>query len=235
MKLAKTHDGGADKPKLTAVLIHGIASDSGDWGKALEYLEKELPEVRFVTFDLLGAGKSYAGEELNYDYADQLEALRNSINGLGVTTPLVLVGHSLGTFIVTRYADTYTSEVDRLILVSPPVYTLEDFKNPAFTKAVEAFESTLAAKNPEILTQKSFRNSMDNIVMDKKNYDVLAKLETPTTLIYGDEDQIIASYNVPRLLADNSGVTAVKTHGRHGVTQDKYAEIKKILEKILHA
>lgn len=239
LKLAKTRDYcTSKKPKLTVVMIHGIASNSHSYDQALEYFaeDESLRDVRFVTFDLLGSGESYAGNELNYDYDDQIEALHNSIADLKVgDAPLMLVGHSLGTFIVTRYADTYPGEVVELVLISPPIYTPRDFSDPAFADGVKAFEKTVGAKNPEILMTKAFRNSMDKIVMDENNYAVLAGLKTPVVLIYGDEDQLIASYNVPELLKENSQVTAIKTVGRHSVTRDKYMELAKILERILHA
>ena len=100
--LKKTHDFSAVKdPKLAVIFIHGIASDSSTFKNALRYLEgtRSLKEVRFVTFDLLGSGKSPKSAKLNYDYKDQLEALHNAISKLKLRVPLILVGHSLGTFI----------------------------------------------------------------------------------------------------------------------------------------
>lgn len=238
LTLTKTHDYCAvKKPKLTVVLIHGIASDSTTYARALQYLEgtTSLKEVRFVTFDLLGSGKSLKDDDLNYDYKDQLEALHNAILKLKSGTPLVLVGHSLGTFIVTRYADTYKKSVKQLILISPPVYTPKDFENPAFMVGMRGFEKAVSIKNPAILKEKSFRNSMSKIVMDKRNYKVLTELKTRTVLIYGDEDQLIASYNIPALLKANPKyLSAIKTSGRHGVSRDKYSRLVGVLEGVLH-
>ena len=76
--LKKTHDFSAvKKPRLTVVFIHGIASDSTTWNHALDYLEgtMSLKEVRFVTFDLLGSGRSSNDQKLEFGYKDQLEAL----------------------------------------------------------------------------------------------------------------------------------------------------------------
>ena len=238
--LKKTHDFSAVKnPKLVVVMIHGIASDSRTFANALKYLEgtTSLKEVRFVTFDLLGSGKSLKSDRLNYDYNDQLEALHNSIEKLHLgDTPLVLIGHSLGTFIVTRYAATYKGTVKKLILISPPVYTEKDFDNPAFDKGIKMFKDAVSLKNRKILDEKSFNNSMEHIVLDRKNYKVLASLKVPTVLIYGSLDQIIASYNYPKLLKDNPKyLTAIKTEGRHGITHDKYVKIVNILEEILNA
>lgn len=235
--LTKTHDTCVSgKPQVCVVMIHGIASDSGTYNAALAYLEQEanLKEVRFVTFDLLGSGRSMKDDELEYDYTEQLEALHNAISELQLgKMPLVLVGHSLGTFIVTRYTAEHPDEVSKLVLISPPIYTEEDFNNPAFALGIEAFKQAISARKPGILQEKAFINSMEKIVLDKRNYEVLAGLTTPTTLIYGDEDQLIASYNVPELCQKNRNIQAIQTRGRHGVSEDKYTKLPPILEEAL--
>lgn len=235
LRLAKVYDNNPRNEKITVVMIHGIASDARTYNNAIEHfgVDGDLKKVRFVTFDLLGSGTSEKSDNLDYDYKDQLTALHNAINDLKITTPLVLVGHSLGTFIVTRYTAMHPDEVSRLILVSPPVYTEKDFDNPAFGAGIEMFKKAVSIKNPEILTEKSFINSMDKIVLDRKNYSVLAGLEIPTTLIYGIDDRLIASYNIPKLVKSSETIKAIRTSGRHGVTKDKYDEIAKILKQML--
>ncbi len=237
--LKKTHDfSGSEKPRLAVVFIHGIASDSSTFTNALKYLEgtRSLKEVRFVTFDLLGSGKSLKSDKLNYDYKDQLEALHNAILKLDLNIPLVLVGHSLGTFIVTRYASTYKKEVRKLILLSPPIYTVEDLENPAFETGIKVFKDAVSLKNRKILKEKSFNNSMEKIVLDRRNYKVLAELKTPAVLIYGKMDQFISSYNIPKILKANPKyLSAIKTDGRHGVSRDKYSKLVGILEEELNA
>lgn len=238
MKLTKTHDEGKQKnPELTLVMIHGIASGSWTYDNTMKYLNKHgyLDRIRAVTFDLLGCGESTKDDNLNYDYKDQLGALHASIEDLEIgDSPLILVGHSLGTFIVTRYASTYKDEVSELVLISPPVYTPEDFENPAFKLGMEAFKQSVSAGNPGILEEKSFKNSMEKIVLDKDNYRVLAEIDVPTTLIYGDGDGLIASDNIPELLEQNNYISAIETKGRHGVTEDKYQELAKVLERRLN-
>ena len=223
------------EPKLCVVMIHGIASDSTTYNAAHEYFEAEeqLKDVRFVKLDLLGSGLSLKDDSLKYDYDEQITALHNAILALKNNVPLVLVGHSLGTFIVTRYASIYPDEIARLILISPPVYTRDDFKNPLFKMGMEAFKKSIALRNADTLKEKAFNSSMDNIVMDRGNYDVLANIKTPTVLIYGKEDQLIAPHNIPGLLKTNPLISAIKTNGRHGVSRDKYTKIPALLKEVM--
>ena len=118
LELFKAHDFcKSNKPKLTVVMIHGIASDSSTYTDTLKYLESkdELKDVRFITFDLLGVGNSFASDELNYDYNEQLSALDNSIKKLNIDTPLVMVGHSMGTMILARYLKEYQRSIKKLV------------------------------------------------------------------------------------------------------------------------
>ena len=238
LELKRTHDYCAVKsPKLTVVFVHGIAADSSSFARAIDYLEgtTSLRAVRFVAYDLLGSGKSYASDKLEYNYAEQIEALHNSILKLKLTTPLVPVGHSMGTLIVTRYADTYKKSVKQLILISPPVYTEGDLMNPAFAKATEAFRDAVGVKNRKILETKAFNCSMGKIVLNKRNYRVLADLKTCAVLIYGTLDPIIGAHNIPKVLKENPKyLTAIKTEGRHSVSRDKYSKVVGILEGVLN-
>ena len=235
--LHKAHDHCASThPQLTVIFVHGIAADSSSFANALKYLEdiESLRNVRFVAFDLLGSGGSSKSDELEYNYAEQLEALNNAINELQITTPLILVGHSMGTLIATRYADKHRKSVKQLIWISPPVYTERDLDNPAFAAAMKLFQDAVSVKNRKIVEEKSFKNSIKHIVTNRQNYKILSELTTPATLIYGEADQIIAPHNIPKILKANPKyLTAIKTAGRHGVSREKYSKMAKLLEEAL--
>lgn len=237
LKLEKTHDFcPSGNPRLTVVFLHGIAADSSSFERTIRYLENTaaLSDIRYVTFDLLGAGKSLKNDNLDYGYPDQIAALENSLAELNIATPLILVGHSMGTLIVTRYAYDHKTDVALLILCSPPIYTEKDLDNPAFEMAMTGFKNAVSVKNREILREKSFNQSLNKIVKNRKNYKRLASITTPAILIYGDLDQIIAPHNIPKAIKANPKfLSAIKTVGRHGMSREKNVEIGKILDEML--
>lgn len=238
LELYKAYDFCASKaPKLTVIFVHGIATDSRSFQKALTYLSgtRSMQDVRLVAFDLLGAGKSYRSNTLRYDFNEQIEALHNSIIKLNLKTPVVMVGHSMGTLIATRYADKYKKTIKRLILISPPVFRENDIKNPMFKMALNSFRDVVAKNNKKILAQKSFNNEMDLIVSNPKNYQFLANITTPTVLIYGDADKNIASFNIPGVVKINPKyLSSIKTVGGHSVSRDKYTKVLTELEEVLN-
>lgn len=237
LKLAKTYDNCPSKnPRLTLVFLHGIGSDSSTFNSAISYLEgtTSLKDVRFVSFDLLGSGKSLKSDKLNYDFKEQLEALDNAISDLKLKTPLVLVGHSMGTLIAERYTDLHRRKVKELILISPPIYRPADFENPVFQEGMKNFEKIVIAKNPAMKNDKAFHNELKNIILNPKNYDIILRLTRPTTLIFGLADQIIANFNIPGVIKKNPKIKAVETPGTHGVTHDKYSKMVEVVERILN-
>lgn len=238
LELYKTHDFcKSGKPVLTVVFLHGIASSSATFANALKYLEgtPSLDNVRFITFDLLGVGKSYKSDDIEYNYTKQLEALDNSLKKLKLDTPLILAGHSMGTLIATRYASKHKKAVSKLILLSPPVYTEKDLDDPRFELAMEGFKKAVSLKDHSVLKDKQFNDSLKKIVKNRNNYQVLCDIAIPTILIYGDTDEIIGIHNIPKLVKANPNIKAIKTIGKHGISHIKYYKVKEILEEDLNA
>jgi pimeloyl-ACP methyl ester carboxylesterase len=110
--LAYQEAGPADGPVV--VLIHGLASDSDTWDRALTPLAER--GVRVIAVDLLGHGRSDKpeGSYLLDDFAASLEAF---FVAAGIDRSTV-GGHSLGGAIAVHFGYHYPARVERLILVS---------------------------------------------------------------------------------------------------------------------
>jgi len=116
------------------ILVHGIASSSVTFQDVIPLLE---PRHRVIAIDILGFGESPAPVACEYRLEDHVEALAATIRSLKLREPFLLVGHSLGSLISTRYAAlnrrgtarslwnrlTRRGPVSRLVLVGPPVYS----------------------------------------------------------------------------------------------------------------
>jgi pimeloyl-ACP methyl ester carboxylesterase len=116
----------------TVVLESGAISDSMAWFKVQPIV---AGFARVCAYDRAGFGFSDGGPlPRNVDAAaDDLHAL---IRSARIATPLILVGHSLGTNIVRRFADRHAADVAALVLVDPPPQHVAEFA-PAWIKEDE--------------------------------------------------------------------------------------------------
>lgn len=235
LKLKRVHNfSNTKEPNLTLVFLHGIASNSSTWDKATNFLEGTRSmnkNVRFLSFDWLGFGKSKKGRHFEYNYEEQLTALENSLKKEVKDGPVILVAHSMGTLLAAKYAETHKKQVKHLILVSPAVFSREEIKfltkpgNNAFYKKIDQ----------KWLKNRAFTNSMQNIVMNISNQKTFENLTTKTDLIYGKNDIFISQSNLKKLAKTNKKyLKCHETTGRHSITRDKYVKILEILEKELN-
>lgn len=117
----------------TVLLEAGAHADASTWFRLQPRLAKS---ARVCAYDRAGYGFSPAGplpRDLQADVAD-LHAL---IAHARLATPLVLVGHSLGSNIVRRYAQTWPADVAGMVLIDPPAQDMAAFA-PAWAKDEEA-------------------------------------------------------------------------------------------------
>jgi pimeloyl-ACP methyl ester carboxylesterase len=110
----------------TVVLEAGALNDSSTWFKVQPLL---AAHARVCAYDRAGFGFSSEGplpRNLDADVAD-LHAL---IQRAGLATPLVMVGHSLGSNIVRRYASRYPADLSAMVLLDPPAQDIGRFAPP---------------------------------------------------------------------------------------------------------
>jgi pimeloyl-ACP methyl ester carboxylesterase len=125
-RLAYT-DTGTGHPAL--LLMHGLPTSKELFSPVLPHLD---PRFRVITFDLHDYGESdkLTGPMLHTERAEALDTLRAH---LGLER-FCLVAHDLGASVAMDYLGRYGEHVERLVLLSPPVYP--DFREPAIVRLV---------------------------------------------------------------------------------------------------
>lgn len=97
----------------TVVLVHGYTCDETTWTEQVPALAKQF---RVVTLDLPGHGKSDTPRVEQYSmdlFARAVEAVRAEVGA----ERIIVVGHSMGTPVIVRYASLYPKRVSALVFV----------------------------------------------------------------------------------------------------------------------
>lgn len=101
------------------VLLHGINSDGSDWRAVMDDIGDGY---RCIALDLLGFGESPKPLDCDYTADDHAAAVHGTLESLGVHSPFLLVGYSLGGDVALRFASRWPEMVRRLFLLSTPFY-----------------------------------------------------------------------------------------------------------------
>jgi len=107
----------------TVLLLHGKNFNGAYWGETMKMLLAEGYNV--IVPDQIGFGKSTKPDFYQYTFQQLAENTRNLLEKEGIQRCVVL-GHSMGGMLATRYALMYPQNTERLILVNP--IGLEDWK-----------------------------------------------------------------------------------------------------------
>lgn len=109
----KIHSSTTGRGSTTVILVHGYTCDESTWTEQVPALASRY---RVITLDLPGHGKSDVPpvDKFSMDlFARAVEAVRAESNAERV----VLVGHSMGTPVVLRYAQLYPQHTAALVFV----------------------------------------------------------------------------------------------------------------------
>lgn len=100
------------------LLIHGLGGSNSYWG---EPFDQVAGSGRLVVPDLLGFGAS-PRPDVRYDADDHVGALVDTLDQLGVTSPVVVGAHSVGCLVALALARCRPDRVSAIVAICPPLY-----------------------------------------------------------------------------------------------------------------
>ncbi len=100
------------------VLLHGMFGDGTQWRVIADLLSDYF---RVIVVDLLGHGKSPRPKNAKYTPDEHSRSLRKTLEKLGATGDLTIVGYSMGGTVALKYAADY-QDVSQLYMISTPFY-----------------------------------------------------------------------------------------------------------------
>jgi len=100
------------------VLLHGMFGDGTQWRVIADLLSDYY---RVIVVDLLGHGRSPKPKNARYTPDEHSQALRETLEKLGATEDLTVIGYSMGGTVALKYAADY-HDVAQLYMISTPFY-----------------------------------------------------------------------------------------------------------------
>jgi pimeloyl-ACP methyl ester carboxylesterase len=99
----ETRQNGPEVADTTVILVHGLLGDRNSWRCQTSHLALRHPDIRVITYDQRGHGRSGRGCALR----NSLEQLARDLDAVIDTTTtsehIVLVGHSMGAMTILQY------------------------------------------------------------------------------------------------------------------------------------
>lgn len=143
----------------TVVLLHGIFAEKDHW---VDFSRGLVDDFQCVIPDMAGFGDSTRIETLSYDYASQVEYLREFLDALKLNS-VHLVGNSMGGTVAAVFANTYPHRVKSVALVGAP-HGLKSSKASWMDCAIDRGEKPLVVK-----TEGEFQ-TMTSVLFHKKPF-----------------------------------------------------------------
>ncbi len=223
----------------TIILLHGIGSSAKMWQK----LAPKLPDAtRVIAVDLLGFGNSPKPTWQTYRARTQADCLAKTLVSMGITGPVIIVGHSLGALVAVEFARRYRILVRQLVLVSPPFYRpidrplhfvphrerdlrtfyklLHDNPNSALKLLRQISRLYFANRALAIneATISAFLATLEAAISNQTSFSDALRLRCPTQLLLGRLDMVVIPRNAKYIARHNPRVTLRMITAGHEIT-----------------
>jgi pimeloyl-ACP methyl ester carboxylesterase len=234
-RLSKPVDEG-DGPVV--VFLHGLASSHHVWNSVIPRVSKTN---RCISFDLLGFGGSPRPDWPAYSVTDHIRAIHRSISALSLNSPIILVGHSMGSILAVAYAETYPKEVASLVLCSLPIYTSQVssgeshrsidaiysaiYRRMIVNKKLTLYEAAVIKRLMKYSEEfeaseanwRSTSGSLENTILSQTTLDVADKLTQPICIIVGRADLLVIKRNIETFATRAKNAKIVYINATHNI------------------
>lgn len=202
------------EPRYVAVLAHGY----GEHARRYDHVADALVADGAVVYalDFHGHGRSEGERALALDVQDFVVDLDTVVDRASGEhdLPVVLIGHSMGGLIATRYAQQHAGKLAALVLSGPVIGG-----NPNFAQLLEMdpipdipIDPAILSRDPavgeayeadELVYHGPFRReTLEAMLAAVEQIAAGPTLELPTLWIHGEQDQL-APYDVTREAAEH--------------------------------
>jgi len=235
------------KPRATIVLIHGIANSGAVWDDIIAHLPDD---VRIITIDLLGFGNSPRPAWATYDARLQARSVIATLLGLRIRSPVIVVGHSLGSLVAVEMAARYPRLVSSLVLCSPPFYkesgtlsklpsatsVLKRMYRQIHTKPDQFVKILSVAKKYGIISKNftlededmyPFMGALEASILNQSAFDDIARLTLPIHIIHGRFDALMVPKYLKRLTTTHDNITIQNIAAAHQISRPFIAPVTK--------
>lgn len=254
--LSYTRDGSKSAPVV--ILVHGFSTPKFVWDQITPLLMAANYQV--ISFDHLGRG--FSDRPVGpYDAALYRSELDGLIDGLNLTTPLSLVGYSMGGGNIVDYAASRPERVNNLVLIAPAGYSkppssLNIMKLPLIGdwlalmmargyvgEAIKSeVESGLAPSDMlyKFNQQAAYAGYSEALLSTLRHYPmhdlgerykIVGETNIPVTVIWGTDDESVPFSGLHSMVLDVPQLQAVMV--KNGKHNITYTEADLVAEKIL--
>lgn len=236
-------------------MVHGFLSSSQYFRRAVSELAQDFT---VVTVDLLGHGKSQTSGE--YSIESQIEALHATFESLNLTKPYRIAAHSMGTLISLEYARHFPDEIERLVLLNPPMFTSVDEAKESIRSTGRFYQAMFFSRYRRLfwrlfkLTPRrlhtrrgviSFADtlrvphdardqSLREVIMPSNFFATIEALVVPSLVIVGRRDRTIYAENLKNWRPPRHVTLSINPHGHHFLIfhpKEALAEITQFLKE----